>query len=224
MSRSSALRLRCLARSQIGSPFPQRRQFLRFAHQCRAAVRGPIVGRVRAAIKQGEWVPTHEALQPALRSFDLFAPRLAVHAPVHEVLAVVAQQRIAALAEPGPGAPKHRVGVERRHTGRLDKHRPTVCELRERHLPHRLGAPTAYESCVMDDATVTRVEPVVRVAAARCRQMGTARIRVRGQYGLGEFAMRWGHGGACVEESDLCPWCVAGAARRCRGHGSRWQL
>lgn len=90
--------------------------------------------------------------------------------PLTEVLAVVAEEAIAALADPGPRSPTHFFAVEASGT-RPNPERVSMSKPSERDLFHRSPVKPVYEGSVVDDPAAADVDPVVGKTEARCDEV-----------------------------------------------------
>ena len=105
----------------------------------------------------------HGSCQPG---FNLKAARLIAHAPFAEVLAVVGQQPVAVLAQPGECPAYHLSAVEIPRRSGAGPDRLATGETSERNFFHRPSAQAVPESRVMYDLAVADVDSMVKVAPA----------------------------------------------------------
>ena len=94
----------------------------------------------------------------------------AAQAPPAEVLAVVAEETITILADPGSRSPNHFLAVEV-NGARSNPESVSMSETRERNLFHRSPVKPMYEGAVMDDPAAADVNTVVGKAKTRCNEV-----------------------------------------------------
>jgi hypothetical protein len=94
----------------------------------------------------------------------------ASQAPLAEVLAVVAEEAIAVLADPGPRPPNHFLALEV-NGARSSPESVSMSETRERNLFHRCPVKPMYIGAVMDDPAEADVNAVVGKAKTRCNEV-----------------------------------------------------
>ena len=117
--------------------------------------------------------PRQFSRQPAqLRTqpLDLRAAALAAQDPGAEVLAVVRQETIAALAQAGARACHHLLAIETRRIG-PNPDTAASRETLERNVLHRSAPESVCEAGVVDDATAADVYAVMAVQRARSDQV-----------------------------------------------------
>jgi hypothetical protein len=136
------------------------------------------------------------------------AARLILQAPLTEVLAVVTEQSVAVLADPGARAARHFIAIEPRRGMCSDRDRACQGEACERNLFHRTAAPFSHHGPVVNDVATTDIDTVMEEATAR-------RNQVRAQGGLlsghqesvtvSEYsaALRFSPGSASIEQPSL---------------------
>ena len=95
----------------------------------------------------------------------------AAQTPLAEVLAVVAEEVIAVLADPGPRSPNHLFMVEANGTISSNPDRVCVSETRERNLFHRSAVEATYQSAVVDDSAAADVDTMVGKGNTRCNEV-----------------------------------------------------
>ena len=95
---------------------------------------------------------------------------LAAQTPLAEVLAVVAEEPIAVLADPGPRSPDHFLAAEASGAG-SDPEAMSMSEVRERNFFHRSPVKPMYEGAVMDDPATADVNTVVGKAETGCNEV-----------------------------------------------------
>lgn len=100
------------------------------------------------------------------RPLHLFAAMFSAQTPLTQVLAVVAEETIAVLSDPGPRSPDHFLAVEA-GSARPNPECVLTSKLRERNLFHRSPVKSAYKGPVMDDPSIADVNPVVGKTEAR---------------------------------------------------------
>jgi hypothetical protein len=96
---------------------------------------------------------------------------LAAQTPLAEVLAVVTEETIAVLTDPGPRAPHHFLAVEANGTVSSHPESVSMSETRERNLFHRPPVQSMYEGPVMDDPAAADVDTVVGKTKTRCNEV-----------------------------------------------------
>jgi hypothetical protein len=94
----------------------------------------------------------------------------AAQTPLAEVLAVVAEEAIAVLADPGPRSPNHLLAVEASGAG-SEPEGVAMSERRERNLFNRAAVEPMYQGAVMDDAAAADVDTVVSETQTRCNEV-----------------------------------------------------
>jgi hypothetical protein len=94
------------------------------------------------------------------RSLYLLAARFAAQTPLAEVLAVVAEEPIAALADPRPRSSDHFLAAEA-SDARSNPQSVSMSEPRERNLFDRAPVEPMGEGAVMDDPAAADVDAVV---------------------------------------------------------------
>ena len=94
----------------------------------------------------------------------------AAQTPLAEVLAVVAEEAIAVLADPRPRSPNHFLAVEASGAG-SNPESVSMSETRERNLFHRAAVEPMYEGAVMDDTAAADVDTVVGKTQTRCNEV-----------------------------------------------------
>ena len=104
------------------------------------------------------------------RPLYLLAAMFAAQTPLAEVLAVVAEEAIAVLADPGPRSPNHFLAVEASGAG-SDPESVSMSETRERNLFHRAAVEPMCEGAVMDDPAAADVDTVVGKTQTRCNEV-----------------------------------------------------
>jgi hypothetical protein len=87
------------------------------------------------------------------------------------VFAVVADDVISILAEPGTGTEDHILAVEVRIRVHPHSDGPAASKFFQRNLFHRSPAEASDQARIMDDPPVTHIEAVMDVAAARRDEM-----------------------------------------------------
>jgi len=96
---------------------------------------------------------------------------LTVQAPFAEVFAVVAEDSIAVFAEAGARPVRHLDAVEARLTMAAYPDRTSVREARQGNFFHRESAQLAHNGFVVNDVSVTHVDPMMREAPSRRNEM-----------------------------------------------------
>ena len=104
------------------------------------------------------------------RPLYLLAAMFAAQTPLAEVLAVVAEEAIAVLADPRPRSPNHFLVVEASGAG-SNPESVSMSEARERNLFHRAAVEPMYEGAVVDDTAAADVDTVVGKAQTRCNEV-----------------------------------------------------
>lgn len=99
------------------------------------------------------------------------APADSAQAPLAEVLAVVPNDVISILAKPTARTTNHIFPVEARIRVCAYGDGPATSKFRQRHLFYRSAVETSDDPRVMDDPTLTDIEAVMDVAAARRDEM-----------------------------------------------------
>jgi hypothetical protein len=94
----------------------------------------------------------------------------AVQAPLAEMLAVVAEEPIAVLADPGPRSPNHFLAAEARGAG-SDPQGVSLSETRERNLFHRTPVEPMHEGAVMGDPAAADVDTMVGKTQPGCKEV-----------------------------------------------------
>jgi hypothetical protein len=92
-----------------------------------------------------------------------------VQTPLAEVLAVIAEEAIAVLADPRPRSANHFLAVEASAAG-ANKESVSMSETRQRDLFYWAAVKPMYEGAVMHDAA-TDVDPVMGEAKTRRKEM-----------------------------------------------------
>ena len=130
--------------------------------------------------------PVQRAEQPALyaladqprkrqRDVDLEAAGLAVQRPFAEMLAVVREQPVAALAQPRARTTDHLAGAKRRFVVFDDEHRTLLREAFQRNFFDGFADDVVDESAVMHDVAIADVDAVMRKTETGGHQMGAER-------------------------------------------------
>jgi len=99
---------------------------------------------------------------------------LAAQTPLAEVLAVVAEEPIAVLAEPGARSPNHFLAGEASGAG-SDPEGVSMSERRERNLFDRAPVESMCEGAVMDDHAAANVNTVVGKTQPGCQEVRAQR-------------------------------------------------
>ena len=94
----------------------------------------------------------------------------AAQTPLAEVLAVVAEEPIAVLADPRPRSPNHFLAAEASGAG-SDPKGVSMSETRERNLFDRTPVEPMREGAVMDDPAAADVDTVMSKSQPGCEQM-----------------------------------------------------
>lgn len=159
----------------------------------------------------------HEEALAVTQALDLNAPRIAGLAPAAEVLAVVPQQVIGALSQPGACAPHDALGVGARARVAIQEDRPAVGEFRERDFLHE-AAGVLQSTCVVNDPPIADVNAKMGVATVLCDEWcpGAERSKV-GKVLHGHFPHPVSDGSRVKNVAARgLPGRFAGASRRCR--------
>jgi hypothetical protein len=104
------------------------------------------------------------------RPLHLLAAMFASQTPFAEVLAVIAEDVIAVLADPRPRSPNHFFTVEAGRTG-SNPERMSMSELRESNLLHRPALKPMYQGAVVNDPAAADVDAVMGKPKARRNQV-----------------------------------------------------
>ena len=110
---------------------------------------------------------TRQASRDHERPLHLFAARLAVQTPLTEVLAVVAEEAIAVLADPRARSTDHFLAVEADALVSSKPESVSASETSDRNLFHRSPVEGMYEGTVMNDLAAADVNAVVRIPKPR---------------------------------------------------------
>ena len=104
------------------------------------------------------------------RPLYLLAAMFAAQTPLAEVLAVVAEEAIAVLADSGPRSPNHFLAAEASGAG-SDPEGVSMSETRERNLFDRAPVEPMCEGAVMDDPAAADVDTVVGKTQPGCKEV-----------------------------------------------------
>jgi hypothetical protein len=99
----------------------------------------------------------------------------AAQTPLAEVLAVVAEEAIAVLADSGAGSPNHLLTDEANRTVGPDPQSASINEACERNLVHLPPVKSKYQGAVMDDPAAADIDTVVGETKTRCNEVRAQR-------------------------------------------------
>jgi hypothetical protein len=100
---------------------------------------------------------------------------LTIHAPLTQVLAVIAQKAIAVFSDPG-ARPLHDIGASQLLAPcRADPHRMAVCETCERSLLDRSPVPVFGEGGIVHHRTAAHINTMVCIGETRRNEVSTQR-------------------------------------------------
>jgi hypothetical protein len=108
------------------------------------------------------------------RPLYLLAAMFAAQTPLAEVLAVIAEEPIAVLADPGPRSPNHFLAAEASGAG-SDPEGVPMSETRERNLFDRTPVEPMCERAVMDNPAAVDVDTVVGKTQPGCQEVRAQR-------------------------------------------------
>src|SRR5262249_53584866 len=113
--------------------------------------------------------------EPGQQALDLRTAMFTMHAPLAEVLAVVAQHAIAVLSKARARPPNNLFTPQGVGPCGSNPYRSSVSEARERNFFHRAPAPGSGKGAIVNDGVGAHVDAMVRIGEARRNEVRTQR-------------------------------------------------